>query len=161
MQRFGINVKAVAVIGIGLAVLMSVLLTGLFTTRASHATTVEVWKDPSCGCCNEWIKHMQNHGFVIKAHNTGNQKKQQEQGIAPHHRSCHTALVDGYAIEGHVPAEDINRLLDIKADAVGLSVPGMVVGSPGMDGAAYRGVKHPYDVLLLGRDGSHSVFSSH
>ena len=122
---------------------------------------VEVWKDPNCGCCKDWVKHLEQAGLAVQVFDTGNEKKRAELGIAPTLGSCHTALVGGYAIEGHVPAKDIKRLLREKPQAVGLTVPGMPVGSPGMDGAVYQGRKDPFDVLLIAKNGTTSVYQSY
>lgn len=122
---------------------------------------VEVWKDPSCGCCGDWILHLQANGLAVKVNDTGNTAMRRRLGIDLKYGSCHTALVGGYAIEGHVPAREIHRLLKERPAALGLAVPGMPVGSPGMDGDAYGGRKDPYDVLLLARDGSARVFQAY
>jgi hypothetical protein len=119
---------------------------------------VEVWKDPSCGCCKDWIKHLQANGFQVKAHDTGNTDARARLGIPIRYGSCHTAQVGGYAIEGHVPAREIHRLLKERPQAVGLAVPAMPVGSPGMDGPEYGTRKDPYDVLLVRKDGTASVY---
>lgn len=129
--------------------------------RQEAKVLVEVWKDPSCGCCKDWVSHLQNSGFAVKVNETGNQAMRAKLGIPQKLGSCHTALVGGYAIEGHVPAQDIRRLLKEKPQAVGLAVPGMPVGSPGMDGAIYGGRRDPYDVLLVPRSGDARIFSSH
>lgn len=126
---------------------------------ASAATAVEVWKDPSCGCCKDWVDHMQAHGFQVTVHETGNAAVRAKLGLPQALGSCHTALVGGYLLEGHVPAADVQRLLRDKPQALGLAVPGMPVGSPGMDGAIYGGRKDPYDVLLVARNGSTTVFT--
>ncbi len=125
------------------------------------ATPVQMWKDPSCGCCQDWVEHMQANGFVFTVHETGNTGARTRLGIPQKLGSCHTALVQGYALEGHVPAADVRRLLAQKPQAIGLTVPGMPVGSPGMDGAVYGNRRDPYDVLLIQRDGSTQVFSSY
>ncbi|MBK9362966.1 MAG: DUF411 domain-containing protein [Rubrivivax sp.] len=122
---------------------------------------VEVWKDPSCGCCGDWILHLQANGLAVKVNDTGNTAMRRRLGIDLKYGSCHTALVGGYAIEGHVPAREIHRLLKERPAALGLAVPGMPVGSPGMDGDAYGGRKDPYDVLLLARDGGARVFQAY
>jgi hypothetical protein len=127
----------------------------------AQAIPVNVWKSPTCGCCNDWITHLEENGFEVTAHDLGNADKRKEVGMPIRFGSCHTAVVAGYAIEGHVPAKEISRLLQEKPDAVGLSVPSMPRGSPGMDGPAYGGVKDPYDVLLVKRDGTASVFQSY
>ncbi len=125
---------------------------------------VEVWKTPSCGCCKDWIKHLQAQGFEVQAHDVSNAAKnemRQRLGLAEQFGSCHTGLVDGYVLEGHVPAREIRRLLKDKPRALGLAVPGMPVGSPGMDGPAYGGLKDPYDVLLVQRGGTARVFQTY
>ena len=131
------------------------------TATGTTATPVEVWKDPSCGCCHDWIEHMQAHGFSFTVHDTGNNAVRAQLGLPQQLGSCHTALVGGYLIEGHVPASDVRKLLQQKPKALGLAVPGMPVGSPGMDGAVYGNRRDPYDVLLVERGGSTKVFSSY
>ena len=126
--------------------------------KAGQAAGIEVWKDPSCGCCKDWVKHLEDNGFTVKVNETGNNAARSRLGIDRKYGSCHTALVGGYAIEGHVPAQDIRRLLKEKPTAIGLAVPGMPVGSPGMDGPVYDNRKDPFDVLLLTRDGGSKVF---
>ncbi|EBK8137500.1 DUF411 domain-containing protein, partial [Salmonella enterica] len=116
---------------------------------------------PTCGCCNEWISYMQKNGFEVKVNETGNYDAHKRFNIKYEHASCHTAVIDGYVIEGHVPAEDIKRLLAEKPDAIGLSAPGMPIGSPGMDGEAYGGRKDPYDVVLIKKNGESEVFKSY
>jgi hypothetical protein len=122
---------------------------------------MEVWKDPSCGCCKDWIALMEKAGFSVQVFETGNNGVRAQMGLSAKLGSCHTARVEGYAIDGHVPAREIHRLLREKPDALGLTVPGMKVGSPGMDGPAYKGRKDPYDVLLVRRDGSTSVYQKY
>lgn len=119
---------------------------------------VEVWKSPTCGCCKDWVAHMEANGFVVRVHETGNTAMRARLGIPEALGSCHTALVGGYALEGHVPAQDVQRLLALKPKALGLAVPGMPIGSPGMDGAVYGGRRDPYDVLLLRAGAAPSVF---
>jgi hypothetical protein len=126
-----------------------------------EALLVEVWKSPTCGCCKEWVDHLEANGFRTVVHDTGNTAMRARLGIDMKYGSCHTARVAGYALEGHVPASDIRRLLKERPQAVGLAVPGMPVGSPGMDNAAYGGRKDPYDVLLIAADGKAQVFQSH
>lgn len=128
---------------------------------AAAKTSIEVWKSPSCGCCKDWIRHLEDHGFEVTAYDEGNSAARERLGMPVRFGSCHTAEVEGFAIEGHVPARDIRRLLDTRPDAVGLSVPAMPRGSPGMDGPAYGGVEDPYDVLLIDNDGNASIFQSY
>lgn len=143
------------------------LLLGLATLPFAYGCAepskplVEVWKAPTCACCKDWIAYLEASGFAVKAHDTGNNPVRLKLGMPAKLGSCHTALVGGYAIEGHVPARDIRRLLKERPNALGLAVPGMPVGSPGMDGAAYGNRKDPYDVLLVARDGAIKVFQSY
>ena len=147
---------ALPLVGAGLAI--ALLPT---TTPAATSTPVEVWKDPNCGCCQDWVDHMQAHGFAVKVHATGNNAVRARLGLPQKLGSCHTALVGGYLVEGHVPASDVRKLLQQKPKALGLAVPGMPVGSPGMDGAVYGDRRDPYDVLLVAHDGSTRVFNSY
>ncbi len=133
----------------------------LARAAAGAPTAVEVWKDPSCGCCKDWVEHMQANGFKVTVHDTGNNAVRSRLGLPQKLGSCHTALVGGYLLEGHVPASDVRALLQQKPKALGLAVPGMPVGSPGMDGAVYGNRRDPYDVLLVARDGSTRVFKSY
>jgi hypothetical protein len=124
---------------------------------------MEVWKSPTCGCCQDWVEHMQASGFDVVTHDVGNTAARRRLGIPMAMGSCHTALVDGYALEGHVPAADVWRLLRERPSTrqvVGLVVPGMPIGSPGMDADIY-GPHEAYDVLLLQRDGSTRVWQHH
>jgi hypothetical protein len=125
------------------------------------ATVVEVWKSPTCGCCKDWVAHLEAHGFQVAVHDDGNTSARQRLGVGMEYASCHTALVEGYAIEGHVPAREIRRLLAERPKAVGLAVPRMPVGSPGMDGPAYGGRRDPYDVLLLLSGGDSRVYQAY
>ena len=104
------------------------------------------------------MSHLEQSGFQVKVHSTGNTEARKRLGMPDVLGSCHTAEIAGYAIEGHVPAQDIVRLLRDKPVAVGLAVPGMPIGSPGMDGAVYQGRKDPFDVLLVGKDGRATVY---
>lgn len=129
-------------------------------------TPMEVWKDPNCGCCKDWIEIMEKSGFDVKVHEVGNSAVRAKLGLPEHLGSCHTALVGGYLLEGHVPPADVHRLLKEKPKALGIIVPGMPVGSPGMDGPEYGGRKDPYDVLLvtknlIGSGVSAKVFTSY
>lgn len=122
---------------------------------------VEVWKSPACGCCKDWVKHLQVNGFEVKTHDIGNTEARARLGLPVKYGACHTAQVAGYALEGHVPAREVLRLIEEKPAAVGLAVPGMPRGSPGMDGPTYRGRRDPFDVLLVLRDGSASVYQAY
>ena len=122
------------------------------------ARFVEVWKSPTCGCCKDWVSHLEANGFEVRTHDQGNTDARQRLGMPIRYGSCHTASIGGYAIEGHVPAREIQRLLREMPPAVGLAVPAMPVGSPGMDGPEYGQRKDPYEVLLVARDGSVTVY---
>lgn len=128
--------------------------------RAQGGPLLEVYKSPTCGCCADWIKHMQASGFTnVKAHDVGNAKKRAEVGMSLRFGSCHTALIDGYVIEGHVPAREVKRLLKERPKALGLAVPGMPLGSPGMevdDGRVDR-----YEVLLVQKDETSTVYATY
>lgn len=133
------------------------------STMVAYAapTTMQVWKDPTCGCCKDWIAHLEKSGFATTVIEQGNSAARARLGMPQKFGSCHTALIQGYVIEGHVPAADIQRLLKDKPKALGLSVPGMPIGSPGMDGPAYGGRRDAYQVLLIQRDGSNTVFNTY
>ncbi len=130
-------------------------------TSTTAKTPLEVWKDPDCGCCGDWVKHLEANGFAVRVNDTGNSAARSRLGVPAQLGSCHTARVAGYAIEGHVPAREIRRLLKERPQAVGLSVPGMPVGSPGMDGTVYGNRRDPFDVLLIAKDGSTQVYQSY
>lgn len=137
------------------------LLAGL-PALAAKKPRLEVWKSPTCGCCGDWIAHMREAGFEVEIHDTGNTAARARLGLPSRYGSCHTATIDGYVIEGHVPAADVVRLLRERPKALGLAVPGMPIGSPGMDGPEYGGRKDPYDTLLVERGGGgHRVFAAH
>ncbi|WP_339950737.1 DUF411 domain-containing protein [uncultured Albimonas sp.] len=127
----------------------------------AQATPIEVRKTNGCGCCLAWMEHLEENGFAP----TGQDmfagllvRFKLDNGVPQRMVSCHTALVDGYVIEGHVPASDIRRLLAERPDAVGLAVPEMPLGSPGMDQGRWR---EAYDVFLIRNDGSTEVFASY
>ncbi|NKE67470.1 DUF411 domain-containing protein [Ramlibacter sp. RBP-2] len=128
---------------------------------AAALPPVEVWKEPTCGCCKDWIAHMEANGFKVFVNTGGTQAAKQRLGIPQDMGSCHTAKVGGYALEGHVPAKDIKRLLKEKPNAVGLAAPGMPIGSPGMDTPAYNGKKNPYNVMLIAKNGKHTVYQKY
>ena len=135
----------------------SILIGGLPAITQATSTTVEVYKSATCKCCSKWVDHMRAHGFTVNTHDVGNKEVRERAGISTTLGSCHTALVDGYAIEGHVPAADIKRFLKERPRAIGLTAPGMPHGSPGMEGAR----SDPYDVLLINKQGYTSVYSRH
>lgn len=119
-----------------------------------------VHKNQSCLCCSEWVKHMKRYGFSVEVRNVDNLAPIKDSaGIPAGMGSCHTAQVGQYFVEGHVPAEDVQRLLREMPDAKGLTVPAMPIGSPGMEDPS--GKTQPYDVYLVAKDGSASVFAHH
>jgi hypothetical protein len=126
-------------------------------TAAPALPMVEVHKDPDCGCCAAWVEHLKAAGFPVKVHETANPAAVRGRlGMPDEFGSCHTAVVAGYALEGHVPAAEVKRLLAARPAAIGLSVPGMPAGSPGME----VGVRQdPYEVLLIDKRGKASVFA--
>lgn len=128
-------------------------------TEPLFTPAVTVFKDPNCGCCKEWIEHLRKHAFRVTAKDTNDVASIKRSGRVPSHLgSCHTAFIGGYVIEGHVPAEDIRRLLKEKPRVAGLAAPGMPVGSPGME---VGNRKDKYDVIAFNRDGSTQVFARH
>jgi hypothetical protein len=122
------------------------------------AQMIDVYKSPSCGCCGKWIEHLKKAGFKVETHEVtdipGNRKKL---GMPDKFGSCHSAKVGNYVLEGHVPAADIQRLLKEKPKALGIAVPAMPPGSPGMDIPN----SPPYETLLVQTDGSSRVFAKH
>jgi len=130
-------------------------------SKAQALPVMQVWKDPNCGCCKDWISYLERDGFRVQVFDTGNTAARQRLGLPIQYGSCHTALIGGYVVEGHVNAREIRRLLAEKPQAIGLAVPRMPIGSPGMDGPEYGGQKDAYDVLLVLRDGSSRVYQSY
>jgi len=127
--------------------------------RAQSLPVVEMTKRPNCGCCTAWADHLRAEGFEVKiteSEELWNVKRRA--GIPQDLDACHTAKVGGYVVEGHVPADDIKRLLSERSDVKGLSVPGMPIGSPGME---MDGQTEPYDVLSFDADGNTKVFQSY
>ena len=124
-----------------------------------HATEVHVFKGRSCGCCGAWVRHLRAAGFEVNVTDVDNTATERKRlGMPEQFGSCHTAMVDGYVLEGHVPAVEVKRLLESGTKAIGLAVPRMPVGSPGMEAGARR---DPYDVLLVDASGQASVFATY
>lgn len=141
---------------IGGVVLASAL--ALSMGQAYAAEEITVFKNPMCGCCVKWIEHLRKSGFEVRSVNIeGMDAVQRRFGVPAALGSCHTAVVGGYVIEGHVPASDIQRLLKERPSIAGLSAPGMSVGSPGMEGAKPQ----PYSVMSFTKDGATAVFAKH
>jgi len=124
------------------------------------APTVQVYKSPTCGCCANWVAHLQQHGFTTRVTETDDVASiKTQRGVPARVQSCHTAVVDGYVIEGHVPAADVQRLLKERPAVVGIAVPGMPIGSPGMEVPGQKPQK--YDVVAFDKQGQIRVFASH
>jgi hypothetical protein len=125
--------------------------------RAETLPLVVAWKDPSCGCCGNWIRHMGDAGFSVSVGDTANMAEVKEAWNVPDAlQSCHTAVVSGYVVEGHVPASDIKRLIAERPSAQGLAVPGMPRSAPGMDQPG-----EPYTVVLFGAPTGDRVYAQH
>lgn len=149
--------------------LAAMLLSGAAASFAATPNTspvdnalplVTVHKSPYCGCCEKWIEHMQAAGFKVEVVNTDDMTPvKQRVGIPPGKGSCHTAEVDGYFVEGHVPAEDVKRLLAERPEARGIAVPGMPIGSPGMESPDGR--VQAYEVQLVDKQGLTRTWSTH
>ncbi|MFW6027238.1 MAG: DUF411 domain-containing protein [bacterium] len=152
MRRMVLSLIAVGVLAVTGGVAFG------FETSA-RAAEMTVYKDPNCGCCDRWVDHVKAAGFAVTVHDTADLGRIKAKFEVPEDLySCHTATVDGYLIEGHVPASDIKRLLSERPEAQGIAVPGMPIGSPGMEQGSRR---ETYDVILFGTDGERSVFARH
>jgi len=130
------------------------------TFAQKPAPTVQVYKSPTCGCCANWVAHLQQHGFTTRVTETDDVAAiKAQRGVPARVQSCHTAVVDGYVIEGHVPAADVQRLLKERPAVVGIAVPGMPIGSPGMEVPGQKPQK--YDVVAFDKQGQTRVFAAH
>jgi hypothetical protein len=128
---------------------------------AAAENAIEVWKSTTCKCCIKWVNHLEANGFAVKLNDTDRStldRIKRQAGIGEKLAACHTAKIGPYFIEGHVPAPDIKRLVSEAPDAVGLTVPGMPIGSPGMEQGSET---ERYEVLLIKKDGGTEVFASH
>ena len=140
-----------------IGVLMSI---GGIVVAQKPAPTVQVYKSPTCGCCASWVKHLQQHGFTTRVTDTEDVAAiKAQRGVPARVQSCHTAVVDGYVLEGHVPATDVQRLLKERPAVAGLAVPGMPIGSPGMEVPGQK--PQAYDVLAFDKQGQTRVYASH
>lgn len=132
----------------------------LSTTAQDRAPVIEVYKEATCGCCAKWVDHLRSHGFTARATDTAKlDDLKASRGVPRQLRSCHTAIVAGYVVEGHVPAADVQRLLRERPAVAGIAVPGMPIGSPGMEVPGMKA--QPFEVIAFGKDGSTRVFASH
>jgi len=143
-----------------LVVLSAVISLSGATLAQRPATVVQVYKSPTCGCCALWVKHLQDAGFVTKVTEIEDIAAIKTKNNVPARaQSCHTAIVDGYVLEGHVPAADVQRLLKDRPAVVGLAVPGMPVGSPGMEVPNVKA--QAFNVVSFDKQGQLQVFASH
>jgi hypothetical protein len=135
---------------------VSLLCSGML--QAADSRTVDVYRDPNCGCCTAWIKHLQGNGFTVNDHLENNMSRVKTRlGVPPQLASCHTGVIDGRFLEGHVPASDILKLAQ-HPELLGLAVPGMPVGSPGMEVGEQQDA---YQVIGVDRQGQARVFSDY
>ncbi len=142
----------------GLVAALSAVSLLLGTAPDAGETEVMVYKTPTCGCCSKWMDHLEANGFEVKSKDLKNLSSvKRMNGVPTQLSSCHTAIVGGYFVEGHVPAEDVKRLLEERPDVAGIAVPRMPEGSPGMEGPN----PEPYSVLAVKKDGSVEVFARH
>ena len=145
------------IIGAASLVLIGVLI-WLPKENQAGFPEVTVYKSPTCGCCGKWIDHMREKGFKVTTHNRQDMNQiKQEYGVEYKLRSCHTAVVEDYVLEGHIPAEDIRRLLKEKPAVDGLAVPGMPAGSPGMEGKQ----EEPYEVVAFTKGKKTTIYERH
>ncbi|MEM8531165.1 MAG: DUF411 domain-containing protein [Chloroflexota bacterium] len=147
-----------------IALLAGILITACAAPANEHANTSQttqamiVYKSPTCGCCSDWVRYAEEHGYTVTVKEMQDMTPiKAEHSIPPTMQSCHTTLIDGYVIEGHVPIEDVERLLTERPNVAGIAVPGMPVGSPGMEVAGTE--PQPFDVMVFDTDGSTEVFS--
>ncbi len=144
-----------------LTTLLAVCLCASPFSVAANSPSIEVWKSATCECCGNWVKHLEANGFSVKVNpsvSAALERLKAQVGISSKLAACHTAKISDYVIEGHVPATDIKRLVAERAETIGLAVPGMPVGSPGMEQGSES---QPYDVLLLKKDGTTEIFARH
>lgn len=140
---------------------LGLVLLPTLSFAVTEKPVITMWRGPKCGCCKDWAAYIEKNGFNVKAFDEGNTEMRQKLGMPVQFGSCHTALINGYVIEGHVPAREIKRLLAEKPKVLGLAVPAMPLGSPGMDGPEYKDKKDPYDVLVISLNGGSSVYQAY
>jgi hypothetical protein len=140
--------------------IFSIIAAAALRPLAQKGPSIQVYKDPTCGCCAIWVEHLRKAGFTATVNDVGDMNAvKAKYGVPQRARSCHTAFVDGYVIEGHVPAADVQRLLRRRPAVVGLAVPGMPIGSPGMEVPGMR--PQAFDVLAFDKAGQTTVFGQH
>lgn len=155
----GLVSTTVALTGCSIAQTPNVEAVADTTGQVAMDTEITVFRSPTCGCCGQWIEHMQAAGFIVKDNVTEDMTAIKEQyGVPANLASCHTTVVDGYVVEGHVPAEDVQRLLVEKPEVAGIAVPGMPIGSPGMESGDYV---EPYTVFSFTESGETAAFAEH
>jgi hypothetical protein len=129
-------------------------------TAQRPPSQVEVYKSPTCGCCSQWVEHLKAAGLTVRTTDTDTVDELKDKyGVPRQVRSCHTALVGGYVVEGHVPVADVQRMLKQRPAIAGIGVPGMPIGSPGMEVVGMKPQR--YDVVAFAKDGSTRVFASY
>lgn len=139
-----------------LVLLPLTLVASACARTAEAAPVITVYKTPTCGCCKSWVEHLRKQGFEVKTIDREDLTLiKQQQGVPEPLSACHTAIVEGYTIEGHVPADVIRKLLKERPPVVGLAVPGMPMGSPGMEGPTSQ----PYEVYTFGRSGPKDIYA--
>ncbi|MGP1383409.1 MAG: DUF411 domain-containing protein [Thainema sp.] len=155
----GLVSTTVALTGCSIAQTPNVEAVADTAEQVAMDTEITVFRSPTCGCCGQWIEHMQAAGFIVKDNVTEDMTAIKEQyGVPANLASCHTTVVDGYVVEGHVPAEDVQRLLVEKPEVAGIAVPGMPIGSPGMESGDYV---EPYTVFSFTESGETAAFADH
>lgn len=143
-----------------LSIFMLIMLALFASIAVFHALRtsgppITVYKSASCGCCEKWVQHLRNNGFDVRAINQNDLEAiKTEHGVTETLAACHTALIDGYVVEGHVPADVVRRLLRERPDVRGIAIPGMPIGSPGMEGPNSQ----PYSILTFDADGNTEVY---
>jgi len=147
------------ILGVVTLILTGLILFWTLPYTSANADEITVYKTSACGCCGKWVEHLREAGFHVTTidQDKGMGELKTSLGVTPQLRSCHTAIVSDYIVEGHVPAEDIKRLLREQPDVVGLTTPGMPMGSPGMEGD----FTVPYQVLTFDKNGKTEVFANH
>lgn len=152
LKAFGVGI-VLAVVGLG------IYLQFFQSTASAELPTVTVYKSPTCQCCTDWVQHMRDQGFEVEVESRANVNPVKKQlGLPSSLAACHTAVVDSYVVEGHVPGGDVKRLLRERPDVRGLSVPGMPVGSPGMEQGDYV---EPYEVIAFSPNGDTETFATY
>ena len=145
---------------IGAVILLAAGLGWTFMAKNSQAEDITVFKSPSCGCCGHWVSHLQENGFKVDVKNIDDMNQIKHQlGVPSNLASCHTGKIGDYIVEGHVPAADLHRLLKEKPRVKGIAVPGMPMGSPGMEVPGEK--SDHYDVVTFTEDGKTNLFASH